>query len=245
MDPTVTNRTEAGGAARSGWALTTHSWLRRSVSPRSSSAGSRAASARRPLKVQIRGFGLGAQDRSGRSDAHRPRHWLRQPQDFSFRRPPGRGRTASRRRGSKVGARARSPTRQTPIGAAGRLDLRRTSCNCRARRKRPIGQWTRDHPDEIDKDPAADQAERGGRVRGPPDLGKRHVALGAQPRGHADLVNEIDVRIQLTLKTPRRPCEGFSHCPPRRKRKPGGAQQSASESARKSHGLRTAQKAAK
>jgi hypothetical protein len=50
-------------------------------------------------------------------------------------------------------------------------------------------------PDEIDKIPPPTNSNAADEFENLKTLVKRHVALGAQPRGHADLVHEIDVRI--------------------------------------------------
>jgi len=50
-------------------------------------------------------------------------------------------------------------------------------------------------PDEIDKIPSPTNSNAADEFENLRTLVKRHVALGAQPRGHVDLVHEIDVRI--------------------------------------------------
>lgn len=50
-------------------------------------------------------------------------------------------------------------------------------------------------PDGIDKIPPPTKPNAADKFENLRTLVKRHVALGAQPRGHADLVQEIDVRI--------------------------------------------------
>lgn len=50
-------------------------------------------------------------------------------------------------------------------------------------------------PDEIDKIPPPTNPNAADEFENLRALVKRHVALGAQPRSHTDLVREIDVRI--------------------------------------------------